>query len=52
MLYTTNKMYLVEIIEMAQQLLDEVADEESLESIAEAYDALEYVTEEGSNDAS
>ena len=52
MLFTTNRVYLVEIIEMAQKLLDEVADEESLECIAEAYGALEYVIEEGSNDAS
>ena len=49
MLFRTNKMYLVGIIEMAQKLLDEVADEESLECIAEAYDALECVIEEGSN---
>ena len=52
MLFTTNKMYLLGIVEMAEQLLDEIADEESLECIAEAYDALECVIEEGANGAS
>ena len=46
MLFTKNEEYLKEIIRMAEELLDEVADEESQQGIADAYGELEYVIEE------
>ena len=46
MLYTKNEEYLKEIIRMAQELLAEVADEESQQGIADAHDTLECVIED------
>ena len=47
MLYRKNEQYLKEIIEMAEKLLDEVADEESAEGlIAEAHTTLECAIED------
>lgn len=46
MLFTKNEEYLKEIIRMAEELLDEVADEESQQGIADAYDELECVIED------
>lgn len=46
MLYRKNEQYLKEIIEMAEKLLDEVADEESQSAISEAYYALEGAIED------
>jgi len=46
MLFTKNEQYLREIIRMAEELLAEVADEESQQGIADAYYELEYVIEE------
>lgn len=46
MLYRKNEEYLKEIIRMAQELLAEVADEESQPGIADAYDELECVIED------
>ena len=46
MLYRKNEEFLKEIIRMAEKLLAEVADEESQQGIADAYDELEYVIED------
>ena len=46
MLFTKNEEYLKEIIRMAEELLDEVADEESQQGIADEYDELECVIED------
>ena len=46
MLYEKNRQYLNEIIRMSQELLAEVADEESQQGIADAYDELECVIED------
>ena len=48
MLYlcTKNKEYLKEIINMAEKLLDEVANEETQPEIVDAFDSLESVIED------
>ena len=46
MLYEKNRQYLNEIIRMSQELLAEVADEESQQGIADAHEELECVLED------